>query len=377
MAWFKKVEQRSEFIVPRELLSPGTFADVPVTVETSLRLSSVWACVRLLADTVSTLPVDVYRDGKEIARPVVLDQPAAGWSLVEWVYCTMVSLLLRGNAYGLITARSGPRLSPAQVELVNPDDVTVQVNANGSLTWRYKGHEIDPDDLWHVRAYCYPGQPEGLSPIAYAAETIALGLATQRFGRQFFSEGASPSGILSSESNLSADDVNLAKTKLIGATHGKREPLVVGGGAVTWQAMSIAPEESQFVESRKLGVAEIARTFGVPPEMIGGEAGNSLTYATVEGRATDFVRYSLSPWMIRLEQAIGTLLPRGQTVKFNPNALLRGTTKERYEAHAIALASGFLTVDEVRELEDLPPMPADAKRVSPLPALQAVDGGAS
>ena len=90
--------------------------------------------------------------------------------------------------------------------------------------------------------------------------------------------------------------------------------------------------------------------------MIGGEAGNSLTYATVEGRALDFVKFSLTPWIVRLETAIGELLPRGQTVKFNVNGLLRGTTKERYDAHAVALQAGFLTVDEVRALEDRPPL---------------------
>lgn len=103
--------------------------------------------------------------------------------------------------------------------------------------------------------------------------------------------------------------------------------------------------------------------------MIGGEAGNSLTYATVEGRALDFLRYSIQPWLVRLESAIGQLLPRGQSVKFNVNALLRSTTKERYDAHAVALASGFMTVDEVRALEDLGPMPAGAR-----PPLQAVEG---
>ncbi len=107
--------------------------------------------------------------------------------------------------------------------------------------------------------------------------------------------------------------------------------------------------------------------------MISGESGNSLTYATVEGRALDFVRYSLQPWIIRLEQAMGTLLPRGQRVQFNVNGLLRGTTLERYQAHQIAIASGWLTIDEVRALEDLPPMATGGAR----PALVAVEGGTS
>jgi HK97 family phage portal protein len=367
MAWpWRKVEQRdSQFIVPSELLQSGTFADTTVTTESALRLSSVWACVRLLSDTVSTLPLDVFRGGEEVPVPPLLTSPGAGWSLVEFLYAAMVSLLLRGNAYGLITARSGPRLSPSQVELVSPDDLTVQVNTDGSVVYRFRGREVDPGDLWHVRAFCFPGSPVGLSPITYAQETIGLSLAVQRYGRQFFTQGASPSGVLSTEATLSLEAANHAKFQLLNATRGKREPILVSGGGVKWQPISINPEESQFIESRKLGVSEVARTFGVPPEMIGGEAGNSLTYATVEGRSIDFVRYSLQPWIIRLESALSALLPRGQTVKFNVNSLLRGTTIERYQAHQIALASGFMTIDEVRALEDLPPL--DTQVASPAP----------
>jgi HK97 family phage portal protein len=234
---------------------------------------------------------------------------------------------------------------------------------------------LDPSDVWHVAAFRPAGSPVGLSPIAYAAETIGLGLAVQRFGRAFFADGAMPSGLLLVEQKMDQLEVDVVRAKLDRATHGRRQPLIVSGGGagdVKWTNLSIAPEESQFVESRKLGVSEIARTFGVPPEMIGGEAGNSLTYATVEGRGLEFVRYSLSHWLVRLERSIGDLLPRGQTVKFNVNALLRGTTLERYQAHEIALRSGWLTVDEVRELEDRGPMPA----ASSPPNLQAVEGGA-
>jgi len=372
---FRKVETRSDFIVPSELNQTGDFAHVQVTPESALRLSSVWACVRLLSDAVSTLPLDVFRNDEEIGLPALLASPAAGWSLVEWVYAIMQSLLLRGNAYGLITARSGPRLTPAQVELVNPDNMTVMVDPDGRVAYRYKGREINREDLWHVRAFVTAGSPVGLSPIAYAQETIGLGLSTQRFGRQFFTEGASPSGILSIPTGtaMSQERVQAIKEMLRVATRGKRDPLIVTGTADTkWQSISIAPNESQFVESRRLGVAEIARTFGVPPEMIGGEAGGSLTYATVEGRALDFVKFSLTPWIVRLEKAISDLLPRGQTVKFNVNALLRGTTKERYDAHKVALDAGFMTVAEVRQLEDLPPLPEAIGA-----PLRAVEGGVS
>src|SRR6266540_4033050 len=181
MAWPWKRETRdSQFIVPSELNQTGDFAHVQVTPESALRLSSVWACVRLLSDAVSTLPLDVFRNDEEIGLPALLASPAAGWSLVEWVYAIMQSLLLRGNAYGLITARSGPRLTPAQVELVNPDNMTVMVDPDGRVAYRYKGREINREDLWHVRAFVTAGSPVGLSPIAYRHDTIGFERSTQR-----------------------------------------------------------------------------------------------------------------------------------------------------------------------------------------------------
>jgi HK97 family phage portal protein len=377
MRWPWKVETRQQqFIVPSELTGSGNFADYdPVTADSALRLSSVWACVNLLANTISTLPLDVFRGDEEIPVPPLLASPAAGWTLEQWLWALMQSLLLRGNSYGLVTARSGPRLTPSQVEPVNPDLMSVNVELDGSVTYRWKGRVLDPSDVWHVAAFRPAGSPVGLSPVAFAAETVGLGLAVQRFGRAFFADGAMPSGILSAE-HITQEGIELARVKLDRATHGRRQPLIVSGGGageVKWQSLSVNPNESQFIDSRKLGVSEIARTFGLPPEMIGGEAGNSLTYTNVESQGMHFAQHSILPWAIRLESAISTLLPRGQTVKFNLDGLRRADTKSRYEAHAIALASGFMTVDEVRALEDLGPMPATS---SP-PNLQAVEGTGS
>jgi HK97 family phage portal protein len=377
MRWPWKVETRQQqFIVPSELTGSGNFADYdPVTADSALRLSSVWACVNLLANTISTLPLDVFRGDEEIPVPPLLASPAAGWTLEQWLWALMQSLLLRGNSYGLVTARSGPRLTPSQVEPVNPDLMSVNVELDGSVTYRWKGRVLDPSDVWHVAAFRPAGSPVGLSPVAFAAETVGLGLAVQRFGRAFFADGAMPSGILSAE-HITQEGIELARVKLDRATHGRRQPLIVSGGGageVKWQSLSVNPNESQFIDSRKLGVSEIARTFGLPPEMIGGEAGNSLTYTNVESQGMHFAQHSILPWAIRLESAISTLLPRGQTVKFNLDGLRRADTKSRYEAHQIALASGFMTVDEVRELEDLGPMPATS---SP-PNLQAVEGTGS
>jgi HK97 family phage portal protein len=136
---------------------------------------------------------------------------------------------------------------------------------------------------------------------------------------------------------------------------------VLGSGA-KFQPVTIAPEEAQFVETQKANVSTIARFFGVPPEMVGGETAGHMAYSSPEQRSTDLLVYSVRPWLHRVERAVSALLPRTQEAKFNAGGMVRATLLDRYQAHEIALRAGFLTVNEVRELEDRPPLPAQPAR---------------
>ncbi len=367
MAWWRlprRTEQRAltleQVLTDRD--NTETFAGVDVSSDQALRLSAVWACVRLLGDTISTLPVDVYRRGERdpLPTPPLLVEPAAGQPLHDWLYAVVASLLLRGNAYGLVTARSGATLLPSQVELVNPDSMVVTTNADGRLEYRVGSTTYAREDVWHVRAYPMPGAVLGLSPISYARQAIGLGLAVERFGASFFGDGATPSGVLTTETKLTRESADALKAQWK-AAHGRRRDVAILTGDLKFQAVSVTPEESQFIESRRLTVAEVCRVFGVPPEMVAADSGGSLTYANVEQRSLDFLTYSVGPWLKRLEVALSGLLPRSQVAKFNAGALLRTTTKTRYEAHEIGLRAGFLTRDEVRALEDLPPLDDDTR----------------
>lgn len=356
MSWLSRLIGGEERSIETAFLTTATptHAGMTVTPDQALRLSAVWSCVRLLADTVSTMPVDVYRDGKNIATPPLLVQPAAGQHRHDWLYQVMVSLLLRGNAYGIITARSGATLLPAQVELANPDQVQVD-RRDGVTSYRIGATSYDAEDVWHVRAYPVPGLPVGLSPVEYSRQAIGLGLAAEKFGAQFFGDGATPAGVLSTDQRLDSTQAETVAARWHGLHRDSRKIAVLTGG-LKFTPITIAPEESQFIETQRFTVSQIARVFGVPPEMVGSDSGGSLTYSNVESRALDFLRYCVQPWLVRLETSLSTLLPRQQTVKFNAGGLLRATTKERYEAHKVALDAGFLTVDEVRALEDLPPL---------------------
>jgi HK97 family phage portal protein len=342
-----------------------TYAAVPVNPATALQHSAVWACVDLIASTISTLPLAAYRRGEQEPLPdlpPILRQPSAGWDLHEFIYAVLSCLLVRGNAYGLIVDRAGAGLLPSQVELLAPERVGVQVD--GRIIWRIDGHEVDPAAIWHVRAFTTPGQVLGLSPINYARQGIGLGIAAERYAAKFFGESAIPSGVLTSDQDIKQDRADQLKARWRQAHGGNRDIAVLGNGA-RFQAVTIPPEEAQFLETTRANLATVARYFRVQPELIGGESGGSLTYADVEQRATDFLVFCLRPWLIRLETALSALLSSTTSVKFNAAALVRTDLLTRYQAHESAIRAGWKLRSEVRELEDLPPIPGIDKQPPP------------
>jgi HK97 family phage portal protein len=336
-----------------------TAAGEPVTVETALRLSTVWGCVRLLADSVSTLPLHVYRgdDRDPIPTPPLLARPSADFpELADWLWAVMASLLLRGNAWGVITDRSGAGLLPSQVDLVHPDRVTVTTNGEGRRVIRVNGVEIPRGDLWHVKAFTWPGEPLGLSPIAYAREAIGLGLGAEQYGAQFFGDAAIPSGVLTSDQRIGPEQAEMLKARWKARHKGHRDIAVLGDGA-KFQPITINPDEAQFIATQKFSVATICRFYGVPPEMMAGETAGHEAYTSPEMRGTDFLTFTLRPWLYRIERAVSGLLPSTQAAKFNAGGMVRATLKDRYEAHESGIRAGWLLRSEVRELEDRPPIP--------------------
>jgi HK97 family phage portal protein len=340
-----------------DMPAPSTYAAVPVNPSTAMQHSAVWASVNLIAGSISTLPLAAYRRGERDPLPdlpPVLRQPSAGWSLPDFLYAALQSLLVRGNCYGLIVDRAGAGLLPSQVELLAFERVGVTV-PNGAVEYRVDGREVDPASIWHVRAFTAPGQVVGLSPIGHARQAIGLGLAAERYAARFFGDNATPSGVLTTDQRIDPQRADTLKTRWNAAHGGRRDIAVLGDGA-RFQAVSISPEESQFLETTRANVATIARYFGVQPELVGGESGGSLTYANVEQRALDFLTFGLRPWLVRLEVALSALCSSTTTVKFNAAALVRTDLLTRYQAHESAIRAGWKLRSEVRDLEDLPPI---------------------
>jgi HK97 family phage portal protein len=384
---WRRTENRQELTLEQLLADEGrpTASGEPVTVDSALRLSTVWACVRLLADSVSTLPLHVYRgdDRDPIPTPALLQRPSADFpELADWLWAIMASLLLRGNAWGLITDRRGAGLLPSQVDLVHPDRVAITTNGDGQRIIRVGGVEQNPADIFHCKAFPWPGQLEGLSPIAYARESIGLGLASERYGAKFFNSADLPIGFLSTPHDVDQKTADTLRALWHQLAHGhpdrvgwwdrgKRDIAILGSGA-TFKPLAIAPEEAQFIGTQKFSVSTIARFYGVPPEMVAGETAGHEAYTSPEMRGTDFLTFSLRPWLYRIERAISGLLPSTQKARFNAGAMVRATLLDRYTAHKLGIEAGWLLPSEVRELEDRPPVPGIDDREPPRP-----EGGAA
>jgi len=341
--------------------SGGDVADIhSESIGTALRLAPVYAATRLLADTIASLPLQAYQNvhgaRRKVPTPGLFGDPTSFGTVVEWVQRIMTSLTLRGNAWGYVT-QFDEWGRPAQIEWLHPDDVSLY-GQNRSLyrpQWYWLGRPLEPERVVHIPGYVLPGEILGISPITAYALTTETGILSQEFGRDWFRNGSVPSAVLETEQPVTQDNAKIIKSRFMAAANG-REPVVLGAGT-KYRPIAVNPAEAQYLETIKATANQIAAIYGVPPERIGGVPGGTLTYATREQSAIDLVTYSLRPYMVKLEATFNTLTPPDQYVKFNVDALTRADLQARYQAHHIALTDGWMSKDEVREIEDLPPLP--------------------
>jgi HK97 family phage portal protein len=358
----------------------------------ALSIPAVWSAVRLRANVISSLPVGVFRNGPDgLPRRVpdsqvngALTQPSAQFDMVSWLHASQVSLDMRGNCWGRIVDRHPTTYLPTQVELVHPDDVGVRVLRDGTVETRFGGRVVEAFDVWHETQNEVPGDVVGQSPIAAAARSLGINLAAENYGASFYDEALTPSALLSSDAPIDEDGARIVKRRVL-ATQSGREPLVLGGNW-RYQQLSVNPAEAMFLEVMRYGDTDVARLFDVPGELIDANtSGSSVTYANREQRVQDLLAFRLGPAIARRERALSRLTVRGQYVKLNIAGLLRGDLMTRYKSYELGLKNGFLTLDEVRALEDRPPMTAEelaalvaagllGKATTPEPAAAPADG---
>lgn len=351
--------------------SGTTWAGASVTTSSSLQLLTVYGCVRFISDGISTLPVDTFTDrgdgGKiETEKPRWLTNPTPDLDFVAWCGQTLTSDLLAGNAYHFKVYRAG-----VLQELIPLDPAKVQVlRVNGRKWYRVNGVDVDPFNILHIPAVMYPGADVGYAPVEAARQSIGSGLAAQEYAARFLDQDSTPGGVIEVPTDMPPEKTREMARSWARKHAGKNKtglPGVLVGGA-TWKQTAVTNEQAQFLESRGFTAAEIAaQMFLIDPADLGiGVQGTSLTYANLTERNLRRVQVTFLPWIVRLERALSSLLPPGEYVKFNVNGLLRGDMKTRFETYKVGRDIEAIQVDEIREWEELSPLP---ERAAQPPAL--------
>jgi HK97 family phage portal protein len=335
------------------------FANGEVGAGDALRSVAHWACHRVLCTSMAGLPVfQILESGTQHMRvepAQIVRRPSSSVSQSGFVYQVMSSWLECGNVYGDIVAYD-PAGRPTQIETIDPHQVSWVIRRNQWVPM-VSGveREVWPKgDLWHVPAFLRAGSPVGLSPTEYASQSIRTAVHAEKFGGDFFAQGAHPTAIIKSRTALNetqADQIKASVRRLIGS----REPAVFGAD-LDWQNVQVNPADSQFLDLLRFEVEQAARTYGVPPSMIyGAVSGQSVTYANASQDDLSFLKHSLRWWVNLLQEAWSEFLPPMQYVKFNVDAMLQMTARERTEIHKMRLETKTRTVNEVRALEDEQP----------------------
>ncbi len=349
-----------------------------VNERSAMQTSAVYACVRVISESVASLPLHLYRytdeGGKEkaIDHPLyhlLHDEPNPEMTAFSFFEVALTHLLLWGNSYSQII-RNGKGEVIGLYPLM-PDRMNVDRDENGHLYYEYlissddaptnKGSSVilQPEDVLHVPGLSFDGLV-GYSPIAMAKNAIGLGIAAEEYGSKFYANGAAPSGVLEHPGTLKdPSKVRESWTQTFGGSSNSNKVAVLEEG-MKYTPISINPAEAQFLETRNFQITEIARIFRVPPHLIGQL--EKATFSNIEQQSLEYVTYTLRPWICRLEQAMARRLFTEEEkkiyfVKFNVDGLLRGDYQSRMNGYAVGIQNGFMSPNDVRTLENLDLIP--------------------
>ena len=345
-----------------------------VNQRSAMQISAVYACVRVLAESIAGLPLQVYQCGKKGSREkavehplyfLLYDEPNPEMTSFVFRETLMTHLLLWGNAYAQII-RDGRGQVIALYPLM-PDRMRVDRDENGQIYYRYqlgadelhldKAGTVDlsPKDVLHIPALGFDGLV-GYSPIAMARNSIGMAIACEDFGASFFRNGAAPSGVLEHPGVLKNPEKLRAAWEAQYGGSGNSGRVAVLEDGMKFNPIAIPPEQAQFLETRKFQVDEIARIFHVPPHMIGDL--ERSTFSNIEQQSLEFVKYTLNPWVCRWEQALTRSLlspkeKREYSIRFNVDGLLRGDYQSRMNGYAVGRQNGWMSANDIRELENM------------------------
>lgn len=352
-----------------------------VDEKSAMQIATVYACVRLLAETVAGLPLHLYRmkddtNSKERATDhplykLLYRQPNPEMTSFSFREVMMVQLLLWGNCYAQII-RDG-RNGIISLYPLLPENMEIDRDEKGEIFYTYHAYTDEApgennkdiyfrnDEIFHVPGMGFNGLV-GFSPIAMMKNSLGTTLAVEKYGSSFFKNGAQPSGVLEHPGVLkNPEKIRENWSAVYGGANNAHKVAVLEEG-MQYKPISLPPEDSQFLSTRQFGVNEICRIFRVPPHMV--QDLDHATFSNIEHQSIDFVVHTLTPWLVRFEQAIikDLLLPEEQDLyfpKFNVDGLLRGDYQSRMQGYATGISNGFLSPNDCRRLENMDLIPAE------------------
>jgi HK97 family phage portal protein len=364
----------------------GTQSGTYVTPDTVFKVNAIYSAVSLIADTISTLPLDAYIriDGERRPfrpRPAWVTKPDVDLVSKEPFYnAVIVSMLLDGNAFIRVYRDSEGK--PLNLVVLNPTDVEVVRNGIGRVMYRVQSHDelLSSEQVLHIIDVLKPGQIRGVSRVEALKENFGLAIALESFAARYFGQGVTMAGHIEFPGNLSpeqAKDLSDAFSSRHGGFRKAHKVGVLSGGA-KFVSDQVDNNAAQFIDSRRMAVEDVARAFNIPPHLLGLPGTN--TYSSVEQNNIAYTQMTLRPIVQKLEGAFSTLLSaeaggENAFIRFSMDGLLRGDSNSRFAAYSNGLQSGWLTVNDVRRLEDLTPIEGgDIARV-PLANIAITDAG--
>lgn len=343
----------------------------PVTFDTAMTVSAVFACIRLLAETVSSLPLNMYKldsegnrtlDSQHELIKLLKYRPNRRQTRIEFFEQLMLNLVSSGNAY-ILRGYMGKRLVSLQV--LNSGSVEPELLANGDLIYHWQQQDgtrkkLTEAEVWHVRLF--GNGLVGLSPLSHAKKSIGVALAGDDKITHLMSNGAKPTGVLLAQNWPNKEQRDGLRTEMNGLINGDQTELAVLGGGMKFEAMSLTPEDLELLATRRFSLEEIARIFGVPSVLINDTSASTVWGSGIDSIINGFYKFDLRPYLEKLEiSMVVNLLPRTEwesyELEFDADAILRANLKDRVEATSKQVLSGYMTPNEARKSEGRQPKP--------------------
>ena len=347
-------EFSTELTTRSSIVPPPRSASAGVAPVEAVSIAAVYRGVSILSNAIKQIGVHLYRDDVRLeSTPIWVKQPDDKITRAEFMARTVNSMAVAGNAYWRVS-RNG-RGETVKLEVLNPFDMMINSTDSGELTgYTYRGTtDYAINEIQHLKMLAMPGNLYGLGPIQACQAELRNSKDTRDFASKWFSDSGMAAQVVSPKVPVSPDTlIDIAESLRNAQTGGS----VVAPTELSIQNLFLNPRDAMFVEVQQWNTAQVCRILGIPANMMLAEAGSSMTYSNVEQEQIAFTRYSLSAYYVEIEQAMSALLPRGTDARMNIDALLRNDTLTRYQAHQIAIAAGFKTIDEVREDEKLAPL---------------------